>query len=379
SHPDSIAGSYTEPQPALDIADHLWHDGPVCFNSGFTEIFINRTQIMHDKGKREPGHVRTHLLKIFTSTLKEGKWVVPQPFFLNNDQYSVGHPALSPDGATLYFVSDMPGGYGETDIYVCQRTGDTWSPAVNLGATVNTPGKEMFPFIAANGDLYFSSDGLPGFGGLDLFVTRKGEKGWGVPRNLGQPINSSFDDFSIAISSAENGLFSSNRPGGKGSDDIYGFYKIVPEPVIPAPPPIATLYTGIPTPPAKRTDTLVPDKPYRLENIFYDFDKWNIRDDAKPALDNLVSLMKKFPISVELSSHTDCRGSETYNLELSQKRAESAVRYIISQGIAPNRITAKGYGKSRPANSCNCLPGSGCTEAEHQFNRRTEFMVTKIN
>jgi len=118
------------------------------------------------------------------------------------------------------------------------------------------------------------------------------------------------------------------------------------------------------------------NKPYRLENIFYDFDKWNIRDDAKPPLDQLVALMKEYPVTIELGSHTDCRGSESYNLVLSQKRAESAVQYIISKGIDPGRITAKGYGKSQPATKCNCTSGVECTEAEHQFNRRTEFRIT---
>ena len=363
----------------MDIAEQEWHDGPVSFNHDFTEVFINRTQYIHDKGKKEYGHVRTHLLKIFTSTLKEGKWSKPQPFFLNSDEYSVGHPALAPDGKSLYFVSDMKGGFGETDIFFCTRNGDQWSEPVNLGAKVNTSGKEMFPFVAANGDLYFASDGLPGFGGLDLFITRKIDTNWVTPRNLGQPVNSSYDDLSVAISDTVGmGLFSSNRPGGLGSDDIYIFSIISPDLSKPPTLPIVSVTNEVVPPPKMAMDTLVTDKPYRLENIYYDFDKWNIRDDAKQSLDQLVALMKGYPISVELGSHTDCRGSEIYNLDLSQRRAESAVQYIISRGIVPGRITAKGFGKSQPANRCNCASGIQCTETEYQFNRRTEFRITDL-
>jgi len=372
---DSISGPFGKPQQAPEIAGQPWHDGPVSFNGDFTELFINRTQAAHDKGKKEHGHFRTHLLKIFTAKPEADKWSMPRPFFLNSDDYSVGHPALTPDGNTLYFVSDMDGGLGETDLYVCRREGGQWDEPVNLGAEINTPGKEMFPFVAANGDLYFASDGLPGFGGLDLFVTRKNGAKWATPRNLGQPVNSSWDDFSLAIAgSGQAGLFSSNRPGGAGSDDIYSFTRIIPAPDKPVSPPVASAGPEV-KPPVMIADTMVANKPYRIENIFYDFDKWNIREDAKPSLDQLVALMKQYPLSIELASHTDCRGSESYNLELSQRRAESAVQYIISKGIDPARITAKGYGKSQPANKCNCSSGMDCTEAEHQFNRRTEFRI----
>ena len=288
----------------------------------------------------------------------------------------MGHPALSPDGNTLYFVSDMPGGYGETDIYFCKRTGDAWSDPVNLGSEVNTPGKELFPFIAADGALYFASDGLPGFGGLDLYVTTKITTGWTRPQNMGLPINSSYDDLSLVMTGEPGmGLFSSNRPGGVGSDDIYGFHKLdikTPEPpamtVVSHPPDPIPVQSGT-------TDTLVENRAYRLENIFYNFDKWDIRNDARPSLDRLVSIMKQYPIDVELGSHTDCRGSESYNLVLSQKRAESAVGYIISKGISPGRLKAKGYGKSQPANGCNCTAGKECTDAVYQYNRRTEFRI----
>ena len=376
---DSLAGAYAEPGTLPDIPGHEWHEGPVSFNNDFSELFITRTLASHDKGKKETGHVRTHLLKIFISVRKNGQWQEPIPFFLNSDDYSVGHPSLSPDGQTLYFVSDMKGGMGETDIWYCTREGDHWSEPHNPGAAVNTPGKEMFPFAAPNGDLYFASDGWPGFGGLDIFVSHKTNDHRTTARNLGQPVNSSGDDFSMAVyDSAGNGFFSSNRPGGLGSDDIYAVLKIPPGYPAPPPPPSNNKHPCLAVTLTPMPDTLVVDKPYRLPTIFYNFDKWDIREDAKKPLDQLVALMKKYPITIELGSHTDCRGSESYNLLLSQKRAESAVRYIISQGITSERIIAKGYGETQPANACNCAPGVRCSEAEHQFNRRTEFTIRKL-
>lgn len=440
------------PPPGLgpDELNQGWHDGPVSFNKGYTEIFINRTILYHDKGKKEPGNFRTHLLKIYTATRKGEKWSKPEPFFLNSDNYSVGHPALSPDGQTLFFVSDMPGGFGGTDLYLCRMEGGKWGKPVNLGAIVNTFGNEMFPYMAENGDLYFASDGLPGFGGLDLFVTRKINGAWSNPENLGIPLNSSCDDFALILArDGVSGLFSSNRPGGEGSDDIYSFRKIWVTPkVIPATEKIVSFVSGYvkdkttkdPIPastvflaeegtgraliiktndkgyfktPVKKgksytvkaiqtgyiedcflfgfdtlsrqndlslprdllLDKLEVNKTFRLEIIYYDFDKWNIRKDAEPSLDKLVTLMRENPVTIELGSHTDCRGSITYNQVLSQKRAESAVRYIIRNGIGFNRIIAKGYGKSQLLNKCNCAKGVVCTEAEHQLNRRTEFRI----
>ncbi|MCX6306347.1 MAG: OmpA family protein [Bacteroidetes bacterium] len=381
-HADSIFGDFTSPLPFSGLSGQGWHEGPVTFNQGFTKIFINQTQLTHDKGKKDPGPVRTHLLKIFYAEKQDGKWSAAEPFFLNSENYSVGHPALTKDRKTLYFVSDMPGGYGETDIWYCIYGQNSWSAPINPGPAVNTAGKEMFPFAAANGDLYYASDGLPGFGGLDLFVTRNTESHWSTPHNLGWPVNSSWDDFSLSISgNNDGGLFSSNRPGGAGSDDIYCFRKILPvqiPPVSPGPPAIAvSVVNG--TPVKSLSDTLEINKSYRLENIFYDFDKWDIRADAIPSLDKLVSIMEDYPITIELGSHTDCRGSESYNMDLSQKRAESAVQYIISRGISPSRILARGYGKTKLLNRCDCAAGNGCSEPEHQFNRRTEFMVTGRN
>ncbi|MCX6244301.1 MAG: OmpA family protein [Bacteroidetes bacterium] len=445
---DDYYNDFNEPALAPGLLNQEYHDGPAVSNKIWSELFINRTFIHKDKGKKEENSIRTHLLKIFYGKRKDGKWGKPEPFFLNSDEYSVGHPALSPDAKTLYFVSDIKGGYGGTDLYMCTREGDKWSKPVNLGEQINTFGNEMFPFIADNGDLFFSSDGLPGYGGLDIFVSHNVNGQWTKPENLGKPLNSSFDDFSLAdFSNTGKGLFSSNRPDGKGSDDLYSYRRIpTKKPLVPvqpmmisgcvkdkvtgAPLPGATVFllesssgkilviktneggcfttpvkkgssyvakamergyiadcltftidpletkTDLKTPRDLLLDKLALNRKFVLENIYYDFDKSFIRKDAEPSLNNLIRIMNENPISVELGSHTDCRGSDEYNIRLSQRRAESAVQYIISKGIDAKRITAHGYGETQLVNRCS--NGVPCSPEEHQANRRTEFKVTSV-
>ena len=417
-----------------------YHDGPAAFSSDGNSIYFTRS--FYGKAKRE-GLYKTNLLKIYYASKTDGKWGDAKPFFLNSKDYSVGHPTLSADGQTLYFVSDMPGGQGGTDIWKCEREGDTWGAPVNLGTTLNTSGNEMFPTMRADGVLFFASDGLPGYGALDIFSTRKENGSWTTPVNLHPPINGSFDDFAIAFApGAKNGFFSSNRLVGVGSDDIYAFRMAeTPAPVLPAyitgvvkdkttmkpidgaivfllnpstgnvkilktgidgvyktvigkpddyvikammPNHIAdcipfTMTVIIPGTTTKVPDELVLDKlvinkTFRIENIYYNFDKYNIREDAKVELDKLVTIMNENAIDVELGSHTDSRGSFTYNDKLSQNRAESVVKYIVGAGIDKNRITAKGYGEHQLTN--RCADGVDCTPEEHQANRRTEFKVT---
>lgn len=365
--------------------DQRWHNGPVSVTRQGDLAVINRTLLYRDKGKKEPGSMRTHLLKLFTTTREGDKWSKPDPFFLNNDNWSVGHPALSPGGDTLVFVSDMPGGFGGTDLYVCIWQGNRWSDPVNLGSTINTSRNEMFPFVSENKRLYFASDGHPGFGGLDLFVTsqqvgtpdEQGTHGqvWQKPENLGHPVNSSYDDFSLAARNDNSGFFSSNRPGGTGSDDIYYFREAQDDSWQLAVGSSQFAVDSLQL--ADTSYTLELNKPYILENIYYDFDKWDIREDAKAALDSLVRILQTCPVTIELGSHTDCRGTEEYNRVLSQKRAESAVAYIRSQGIEPGRISAHGYGESQLVNRCDCNEAPPCMEAAHQENRRTEFRIVE--
>lgn len=450
---DEFFQEMNEPKSFSGKFNQTYHDGPASFARHDSLIYFTRT----DKGKepKDADEYRTDRLKIFWSHF-EGTWSKTEAFFMNSDDYSVGHPVLTPDGNTIYFVSDMKGGLGGTDIYFSEWQNGQWGQPKNLGPSVNTFGDEMFPAI--NGDnLYFASDGLPGFGGLDLFKSTFVNGKWAKAENLGLPVNSSFDDFALVLDArGKKGFFSSNRPGGKGSDDIYACRavdrKVKKESQKPDslycvvsgfvkdkqtlnPMPGSTVFLlntqtnkvkvlktdskglfsdtitkGVfyvakamenkylsdcinfkteisdtshqsKTPRDLLLDRLelnkifkVNNMDYTIETIYYDFDKWFIRPDAETELDKLVQIMKENPVLVELGSHTDSRGSDEYNLDLSQKRAESAVRYIVLQGIEPKRITAKGYGESQLINQCS--NGVPCSPGEHQANRRTEFKVT---
>ncbi|KAA9331273.1 OmpA family protein [Hymenobacter busanensis] len=386
---------------------------------------------------------------LYVSYFRGGAWTQPELLKgVNNSKADDFSPVLSPDGQTLYFASSRPGGQGGNDIYkATMGANNRFSAPENLGDQINTPGNDNFPAVAPDGTLYFSSDGHPGFGKLDLFRVEKN----GKVTNLGAPINSNGDDFAPYMTGKDMGVFSSNRAGGKGSDDLYMFRK--------KPLKLVTFYaegkvqeldtkTGATAPLSGETVTitnaagqkqdvqagadgtfkvkldsataysLVADRPgyfaarqsvstvgrtpaqdqlpnemndisipvtltlnkivvnkaIVVENIFYDYDKWDIRPDAATELDKLVQTLVDNPdISIELSSHTDSRGKDAYNQTLSQKRAQSAVDYIISKGVDKSRITAKGYGETKP------VIKTAKTEEEYQKNRRTEFKVTKIN
>ncbi|NVO20835.1 MAG: OmpA family protein [Bacteroidetes bacterium] len=445
--PNEFWGDMKLPASFKGKFNQSFHDGPATFR-GNDEVYFTRT--FRDKAKKQD-KIRTNLLKIYYATGINGKWSSLEPFFLNNPDYSVGHPALSPDGNVLCFVSDMPGGQGGTDLWICKKEGSGWGKPVNLGPEINTPFNEMFPSIQSDGTLLYSSEGLPGYGGLDIYSAAHEKDKWVKPTNLGMPLNSSFDDFAMNYApGAKNGFFSSNRPGGLGNDDIYGFRKLdIKEPEIikpievkPEPSYIAgvvkdktsgkplegatvfiynpnggkvyVLKTGpdgsykLPVDrPADLTvkammpkyiadcepfkideikpgttlsaprdlllDKLEVNKTFKIDNIYYDFNKFDIRADAKPELDKLVKIMNENSITVELGSHTDSRGSFTYNDKLSQNRAQSAVDYIVSQGISASRITAKGYGERQLTN--RCADGVKCSDEEQQANRRTEFKV----
>lgn len=454
---DEYFQEMNEPKSFSGKFNQTYHDGPATFARHDSLIYFNRT----DKGKekRDSDNFRTDRLKIFWA-MYDGSWSKTEAFFLNSENYSVGHPALSPEGNTLYFVSDMPESLGGTDIFSCNWNGQSWDQPVNLGPAVNSVGDEMFPSVSGD-QLYFASNGIAGFGGLDLFRTTLKSGKWSKAENLGQPVNSSFDDFALILDPrSKKGFFSSNRPGGKGSDDIYAcrFFESKPQKktdlLVVAQDSLSTTLTGFvkekktlnPMPGStvfllntktekveviktdangqftaliskgvfyvvkgmennyvsdcinfkfETTDTsrsvktprdLLLDKlelnqvfsvnnmDYSIETIYYDFDKHFIRSDAEKELDRLVQLMRENPVIVELGSHTDSRGTDEYNIELSQKRAESAVRYIVLRGIDAARITARGYGETELINGCS--DGVPCSHAQHQANRRTEFKVT---
>ncbi len=413
-----------------------WHEGPASFcRSGKLMAYTQNNY----EGKSEEDIVK---LQIFFAEYKRHKWEDPVPFELNSNEYSVGHPAFNSRGDVLFFVSDMPGGYGGTDIYFVKKEGkNKWSEPVNLGDKINTEGNEMFPYYESrHGLLFFSSNGRNGLGGLDVYVAVKTPTGFDQVENLGAPVNTQWDDFSfIADKKLKEGYFSSNREGGKGGDDIY-YYTFAgkyPEyvPVDSIHDYLYQLYvyndeTKNPISKAKVMLDIVPtetneqgmvsgrfkadesfdasihvvgyvdkthhveighsqesatikdtvylavnkDKQIKLENIYYAFDKAEILPESAEELDKLVNFMQDNPqLKVELSSHTDCRGSDKYNLILSDKRAKSAVDYILSKGVDEDRIVAKGYGETRPVNQC--VNGVRCTREEHQQNRRTEIRI----
>lgn len=449
----SDAASLSSAIPVSDLNDK-YHNGPGTYDLKHNVFFFTRTKMVRVTKKNSNNDPTSWVekidlpdyenrLEIFIARNVDGKWVSVEPFQYNRpEQYSVGHPAISPDGNTLYFVSDKPDGFGGTDIYSCERNANgSWKQPQNLGKTINSEGKEMFPFVDKDGTLYFSSDRIDGMGGLDIYKSSGKNKTWSKPENMESPINTSKDDFSIYFTEAgKTGFLSSNRYGGKGNDDIYSFKYDAPTQLILVviPKEIGENNNLIPldgvsiaidnttrktteenikatngtffinancdngyaisgtkegyfknsktidTKCVTRNDTIYVDlvlekikinAPIVLKNIYYDFDKSFIRTDAMPDLDKVVQIMLDNPdIIVELGSHTDARGSDDYNIKLSQRRADAAIQYIISKGIDKKRITAKGYGETQHLNKCS--NNVECSEEAHQLNRRTEFKVT---
>lgn len=411
-----------------------FHEGPATFNKEGDVVYFTRSNYF--KRKLVEGENDENNLKIFKATLVDEKWTDLEELPFNSDDYSCGHPALGPDGKTLYFVSDMPGGYGGTDIYktTMDENGE-WSKPENLGPTINTPGNEMFPYMHDDGTLYFSSNAHNTMGGLDVFLTYQNSERWMKPENLNYPLNTSRDDFGYVLSDDNTTGFVSSRRTDK--DELYNFKKNPPTfrlfgtarkkgTKIPVEGVTVEITRGSDLKMIKmvsdeegkfqyklepnedyhllctkmgcftRTDRIsthglkysqdfyadfvveeiIIDRPIVLENIYYDFDKWEIRPDAAKELDKLVKLLKDNPtIHIEMGSHADARGSDMYNLVLSDKRAKAAVDYLISRGIDPDRLTWKGYGESVPVNEC--VKPVGCSEVKYQQNRRTEFTVKK--
>jgi outer membrane protein OmpA-like peptidoglycan-associated protein len=451
-------GQLKKPKKLDKRLNGKWHDGPASFNKAGNFMAFTRNN-PKDKSKD-----KVLELQIWFSSLDGDKWTKPEPFVYNNESYSVGHAALAGDGQTMYFVSDMPGGYGGTDIYKTTRTGNgAWSQPVNMGPGINTEGDEMFPFIEdQNQVLFFSSDGHFGLGGQDIFYVSLGGNVPGQSNviNTGSPVNTRHDDFAMIMNSTTNkGYFSSNRMGAENSDDIYGMdffgtlkstkriagltkdqdnnllgnvdltlyeedsdgdgegagnmiakmrsdseggfsfmvegnknYRIVgtKEDYTDGRTLVNTfgrdsvLYADVvltkiikETPIEVNTDLAVA---VNMNNIYFDFDMSNIRPDAARELDKIVKAMNDNPsMEVRLSSHADCRGKKAYNQDLSDQRARASLEYIKARISNPGRISGKGYGETRLVNDCSCDTGdtSGCSEDQHQLNRRTEFTVTK--
>jgi peptidoglycan-associated lipoprotein len=426
-------GQWCDPQ-LLASLDGPFHEGPATFTNDQNTIFFTRS-CYGKKGLSKNCNDVSHLY-IYSSRMVDGMWATPESLPFNSEAYSCGHPSLSEDETTMYFISDMPGGFGGTDIYKSVWTDDKWSEAINLGREINTPGNEMFPFIHPDGTLYFSSDAHCSMGGLDIFKSRFDGERWSRPENMDAPLNSVADDFSFMLmKDNKTGFLSSSREGGK--DVLYSFKKNPPtfmlygtarvkgtdKPVEGAMVTIKEDATGRiiqirSNEEGKFKTGLDPentynmhcvkqgyyacydkystmgliysenfyveyeieeveeDKPIVIPNIYYEYNKWDLLPASKKELDKLVKLLTDNPtIEIELSAHTDHRGSDSYNMTLSQKRAQSAVDYIISNGVHQSRIKAVGYGETKPV--INCVSTTTCTEDDFLRNRRTEFKVTK--
>lgn len=422
-----------------------YHVGPVVAGANGNTLYVTRTYTGKESERQKVARhtYRTQTLELYIYHKENGEWIA-EPFAYNNvKEYSVGHAALSTDGNLLYFVSDMPGGQGGTDIWYSERQVDgKWGTPVNAGPEINSRGDELFPGVGPDGTLYYSSDGFPGMGGLDIFRSVGSKSQWSKPENLKYPVNSASDDFAYLVYGEDEtgfrGFLASDRKGGRGGDDIYSFSFDKPKIIIilkgttsdkatgeRLPAATVTLYDGereivakqqsgvegtfefaldpnrdytvlgqkegyhadsakVSTQGITQSDTLEValllepifrvGQTFELKNIYYDFDKYNIRSDAAVILDELVRTLRDNPtLKIELSSHTDSRGSHAYNETLSQRRAQSAVDYLVSRGIARDRMVAKGYGEARLVN--RCADGVACSAAEHQANRRTEVTV----
>jgi outer membrane protein OmpA-like peptidoglycan-associated protein len=531
--------NFESTMPMAKTVSSTYHDGPASLSADENTVYLTKSNIVVKKVKGVLVNVVNLKLYILTKD-KEGKLSKPESFAYNSDDYSLGHATVTKDGKRMYFVSDMPGGLGQSDLYLSENVNGQWQKPENLGQAINTEGREMFPYVHEDGTLFFSTDGRAGLGGLDLYFTVPAMDAYFEPQSLGYPINSNFDDFGFALNEdLKTGYFSSNRTGGKGKDDIYFFRSKEPlmgvtlsgivfdesnkeiinnstvylldnntlvldsmkvndkaEYMFTISDPSKAYYVGakerskyydrlvqvgkLKTGDNKKdiglfpkyklicnvtdaktnkpiegvkttfidkannlprvyttdstgtfTDIIKEKKPgdklqftikYEKEGyitveknydiildintiidlkemvqkleigadiakvidtnpIFFDLAKWNIRKDAAIELDKVVKVMMENPsMTIELGSHSDCRGSANANLILSDKRAKSSSAYIVTKGIAKERIKGKGFGESKLINKCECEGKAitTCSEEEHQANRRTEFLITKF-
>jgi outer membrane protein OmpA-like peptidoglycan-associated protein len=420
---------------------------PVFTKDGKTIYFTRNNYLDGKKGK--DGNDNT-LVKIYKASLENEKWVNITELPFDSDNYSTAHPILSPDEKTMYFVSDMPGTIGLSDLFKVQINDDgTFGNPVNLGRPINTEGRETFPFVNDDNEIYFASDGHPGLGGLDIFVSKINADGtFGKVQNVGMDANSPKDDFGYWIDTkSRRGFFSSNRDGGQGYDDIYKFLEtkrllceqelfgkvtdtVTSEILVGAKislfdkrfNPMGTVKTddkGVYTftvecgktynVRAEKEDYITKEesvniadengktkfdialkkaqckvtvgddlgKCFGIKNIYFDFDKSNIRIEAAIDLEKILDVMNQYPkMKLDIRSHTDSRGSFKYNESLSDRRAQSTIAWLIENGVDKVRLTAKGYGENQLINKC--ADNVDCTEEEHQLNRRSEFIIMEL-
>ena len=415
---------------AVDNLNTKWHDGPASVSADGKTMYygsesFNEKEYTKDKAKKS----KFGKIYLYKATYEGGQWTNSKPLPFNNAAYDVRNPSLSKDGKTLYFSSNMPGGFGAEDIWKVTINGDSYGKPENLGSKINTEANESFPFITEDNILYFSSNGKEGFGGLDVFKIDLNKASEVI--NIGAPVNTEKDDFSFTYNTNKKvGFFSSNRTG---NDDIY---KADPVCAVQAVAVVKDAKTGTIIEQAKvvlvdakektvgnqttavngkaafgvncntaysfqvskqgyesgvfgiaKTDggevvveallqpimPIITEKEVILQPIFFEYDKSNITQEGAAELDKLVQVMNDYPTMVIFAkSHTDNRGSDKYNLNLSDRRAKSTVQYLVSKGISKDRISGQGFGESEPKVTCDT-----CTEEQHAQNRRSEFLIVK--
>ena len=466
------SSSFANPVGLSKKVNSKFHEGPVTTYDSGRKMIFTRNNFLQGTGKSEEGIIK---LKLYSAEISDDQqWTNIQELPFNSDEYSVGHPTISQDGKTLYFASDMPGGYGGTDIWVSTYD-SVWSQPENLGDQINSEGNEMFPFIHQDNLLYFASNGYGGLGGLDIYKTWVGAEDPGVI-NMGYPVNTSKDDFALVLDEqSKKGFFSSNRVGGTGDDDIYSLVlnriivdaylvdKQTGEPILGGTLFALDRSTDRPVPVLKDANRIqydaLPNREYairgskegyldntvilpigrltgedrikvrveleriapvdllvienisgkkqnfilgdsitmfdgteeemqqslaaqhvpvgqviRISNIYFDLDKSFIREDAIIQLDRMVDLLNTYPhMTLAMDSHADSRASDPYNEALSNRRVTSTSKYLVDKGIDPSRISQSYFGERNLVNDCG--NDALCTEAQHQFNRRTEFEI----
>ena len=427
----SADGKFSKPESVNEL-NSAFHDGPVAISEDGNTMFFARdghSTKLYEKDAKN--NVKVGQLGIYRAVKVNGKWEIKEALPVNSTSYSISHPSLSKDGKTLYFTSNMPGGIGESDIWKIAITSNGYGKPENLGAKINTPAREAFPFITDDNQLYFASTGWAGFGGLDVFKADLNQSSIAVI-NVGKPVNTEKDDFSLSLNSKLNvGYFASNR---NGTDAIYQAIPICGTDILPLVTDTKTgkaigkavvtlldannvVVTTLETDnlgkaiyqlncdknysiqvaaanyqtvvlPIARTkenkleipvqlipnEVIITDREVLLGDVYFEFNKSNITPSGADQLDKLVKIMMEKPAMViSVKSHTDSKGNAKYNLKLSEQRAQSTVQYIISRGISKERISGKGFGNTEPKINC----GGNCTDEQDAINRRSEFIIVK--
>ena len=431
------SGKFSEPEKFNKTIKSKYNEGPIAFYDSTKKVIFSQNKIKnrHWYGNRMAKSAdTTNNIQLYMADYIDGKISNIIDFPFNNSDYTSAHATVSDDGQILIYASNMPGGEGGSDLYICKRAGNTWSSPRNLGVNINTENNELFPYLYKN-ILYFSSDGHKGIGSLDIYKTILLDGNVGKPINLGYPFNSNADDFSFFRYEDKSGLFSTNR-SDEANDEIYFFsYEHITPPtvnvlaldtvtnefiknpdisiavkdsvmqgLIPMMVSGDTMFTFI-VDTTLSYDALSQKEGYlvneeifsysdtnvwiipmiridigvtiTLKNIYYDFDKASLRDSSKFELNKLINWLEdNSNVRIKLKSHTDSRGNDTYNMGLSERRAKSVVNYLAVSGIDTARLESQGMGETEPIYSC---PNpADCTKEQHQANRRTEFEILSV-